>query len=572
MEKWLLHAGRLLNSTLDYEELMKLVLELTIKATDSEAALAYRIDKNVEVIRARFIKCGDEKPVYFKVPKGEGVIGWVAENLEQVIVNNPESDRRFYQSLEENTGMKFRSVLAVPLIGRGQLIGVVEAINKNDGEFNNADLDILMGLANQFAVAIDNANLYREATIKAIERQLLYDVSKTLSSTLNIDEVLRKILESLQEVVGFNAGGVFLINDKNGLISTAYSVGYAAEKEKYLKLKVGQGLVGWSIKTGEAMIVPDVTRDDRYVSARAGTKSEIVAPITIDGRVLGVLNLESDNEGAFDQKSLDLITAFASHAAISIERAYLHNKMLENRRLDEQLKIARQIQLTFLPKNDPVVEGYDISGINIPSGEVGGDYFDFINIIENQIGIAIGDVSGKGVPASLIMASFRASLIAEIRNNYAIRVICSKVNSLMCESVEQGNFVTAFYGVLDSKNDIFTFANCGHNQPILLKHDGKVEFLKEGGMALGVVLDANYEERPIFLQTGDIIVFYTDGVTEVNNNDGEEFGQKGLIEVLKENRTRSAREIHERIYNRVTDFASRNQVYDDLTMIVLKKL
>ena len=571
MEKLLLHAGRVLTSTLDYEELIQLIVELAIKATDAEAALVYRIDKKSDKMRVRFGRCSDQEIQRFDMPKGEGIIGWVADKREPVMINNVGNDTRFSDFPEKFIGLKINSVIVVPLIGRGHMIGVIEVINKKSGAFDESDLDMVIGLANQFAVAIDNANLYRKANQKAMEQQLLYEVGKTLSSTLNLDEVLKQILDSLQKVVGFDAGGVFLIDEAKGDVNTIYSQGYDTHEE-VLQLKVGQGLVGWAAKTAESAIVGDVSLDDRYVAGRPGTRSEIAVPIKVDGRIIGVLNLESNQSSAYDQNSLELLNTFASQAAISIERAYLHNKMLESKGLEEQLAVARQIQLSFLPKKNPVVSGYDISGINIPSGDVGGDYFDFIRIVDGQTGIAVADVSGKGVPAALIMASFRASLIAEIRNNYAIRVICRKVNSLLYESLERDNYVTAFYGVLDSKNNILTFANCGHNQPILLRNDGQVEFLKEGGMALGVLPDSEYEERAIYIHSGDLIVFYTDGVTEVVNENKEEFGQAHLIEIVKQHRQLSATELQNAIYKKVKRFASPKHVFDDLTMIILKRL
>jgi len=572
MEKLLLHAGRLLTSTLDYEELMKLVLELASKATDSEASLVYRIDKNIDVVRGRFARCCDESVKYFTLEKGEGIIGWVAENKEPVISNEPEKDNRFSRKLENFLDIKFRNTLAVPLIGRGQMIGVVEAVNRYDGDYDTNDLDTLMGLANQFAVAIDNANLYRDAKRRAEEQKLLFEVSKTLSSTLNIDEVLRQILGSLRKVVGFIAGGVFLLDEEKGEVNTVYSEGYGhSGHDEFVRVKLGQGLVGWIANTGEAVIVPDVNKDDRYISGHPDTISEIGVPIKIDGRIIGVLNLESDEPNAYDDHALELVSGFASHAAISIERAIMHKNMIENQRFAEQLSIARDIQLTFLPKKDPVVPGYDISGVNIPSGEVGGDYFDYIKIVDYQTGIAIADVSGKGIPAALIMASYRASLIAEIRNNYAIRIICAKVNSLLYESLEQGNYVTAFYGVLDSKNDIFTSCNCGHNRPIVIRNDGSIELLKEGGLALGVLQHTIYEERPISIRSGDMIVFYTDGVTEVNNERDEEFGEDRLIGLLKQYHELPSRDIQKKIIQEVRGFASKDHNFDDLTLIVLKK-
>jgi sigma-B regulation protein RsbU (phosphoserine phosphatase) len=225
-----------------------------------------------------------------------------------------------------------------------------------------------------------------------------------------------------------------------------------------------------------------------------------------------------------------------------------------------------------LPKEVPQIVGYDIWGVNISSGEVGGDYYDFIHIVDNQLGIAIADVSGKGIPASLIMASFRASLIAEIRNNYAIRTICSKVNNLLCESLEPENFVTAIYGVLDNKNSIFTFANCGHNPALLLRAGGKVEELTEGGMTLGVRPNSLYEERPVYIGPNDLLCFFTDGITEAEGTSGELYEVRRLIDALQRNRRLPAEEIGNRVIDSVRLFAHRDNLSDDLTLIIVKRL
>ena len=293
--------------------------------------------------------------------------------------------------------------------------------------------------------------------------------------------------------------------------------------------------------------------------------------LKVNGRVIGVFNVESDTLNAFDQNDLNLMNAFAAQAAVSIERAKLHEQLVESNKISQQLKIARDIQMSFLPKTELSLSGYDITGENIPSGEVGGDYYDFIRIVDNQVGIAIGDVSGKGIPASLLMASFRASMIAEIRNNYSIRIICKKVNQLLYESMQPGNFVTAVYGVLDSKNHIFTFSNCGHNLPLLIRADNSVERLAEGGPLLGVTSDAEYEERPIYIGKDDIIILFTDGVVEVFNEHDEEFGEDRLIKVIKKNREKSTTEIRDAIYLAVKEFASDSYKFDDFTMIVLKR-
>jgi sigma-B regulation protein RsbU (phosphoserine phosphatase) len=343
------------------------------------------------------------------------------------------------------------------------------------------------------------------------------------------------------------------------------------EDEK-VQLKIGQGLIGHVATTGEPVIVSDVLKDPRYVDAHSGTRSEVVTPIKVDDRVIGVLNLESNQPNAYSKRDLKLLSAFASQAGISVERAWLHQRTLNAKKLEEQLNIARATQQSFLPKNDPRIIGYDVTGRNVSSGEVGGDYYDFIPIVGSHTGVAIGDVSGKGMPAALIMASFRASLIAEIRNNYSIRTICAKVNSLLWESLDPGNYVTAVYGVLDARNHIFTFSNCGHNPPVMLLANDSVEHLRDGGPILGVAKDAIYEERAMVVHPGDIIVLYTDGVTEVFSDTGQEFGVDRLIEVIKANRRKTAQEIQDAIYSAVMSFCSAEHIFDDLTIVVIKRV
>jgi sigma-B regulation protein RsbU (phosphoserine phosphatase) len=346
------------------------------------------------------------------------------------------------------------------------------------------------------------------------------------------------------------------------------SRGYPPELAEAFKLLEGEGIVGWVAKTGESIIVPDTRRDTRYVAARPSTRSELACPIVSQGRITGVFNLENDDLDAYHEGHLEFLKTFASQAAAAIERARLLDAALAARNLERELEIARGIQASFLPKESPGIPHFDLAGLNIPYREVGGDYYDFIPIVDNQLGLAIGDVSGKGVAAALLMAAFRASLLAEIRNHYAIRRILQKVNRLLFESTESGKFVTAFYGVLDVKNRVFTFSNAGHNPPLVLRASGEVEWLTEGGLALGVLPDATYEERPIALTKGDVLVLYTDGVTEASNEDHEEFGIERLEALVRAHRALPAGELLEAIREAVVTFTGDRHLDDDLTLIV----
>ncbi|MCI0406009.1 MAG: SpoIIE family protein phosphatase [candidate division Zixibacteria bacterium] len=422
-----------------------------------------------------------------------------------------------------------------------------------------------------FGLQLEGNRKEEQLKSEQLGRELLYQTGKVLASSLELSEVLEVIMDALKVLIPYDAAGVFLIDKRRQEVEEIATRGYDPSLESDLKLKIGQGLIGWVAKTGQPVIVPDVRQDSRYVTAKVTTRSEMVVPITSSERVIGVFNLESDQPDAFREEGLRLLADFAAQAALSIERAQLFAERVEKRRLEGELSIARRIQHSFFPKNIPALAGFDLFGANRPSSEVGGDYYDFIPIVENQVGIAIADVSGKGIPAALIMAAFRASLKAEIRNNYAIRTIMAKVNSLMQESIEAGNYVTAFYGVLDAQKKIFTFCNAGHNPPLILKADGTREYLTKGGVALGIFGDSAYKEKPYALREGDILVFYTDGVTEARNEAEEEFALPRLEKIVAENRGLPAEEIYRAVEGAVIRFQNYRR-QDDFTLIVLKVL
>jgi sigma-B regulation protein RsbU (phosphoserine phosphatase) len=281
-----------------------------------------------------------------------------------------------------------------------------------------------------------------------------------------------------------------------------------------------------------------------------------------------VLNLESDDLDAFTDEDLYLLKTFGSQAALSIERAKLHLEILEKRRLEGEIELARRIQKSFLPASLPEIPGYELSALNLPSEEVSGDYYDVIDVAEGQWGLVIADVFGKGIPASLVMAAFRASLLAEIRNNYAITTIMTKVNQLMWESVEPERCVTACYGVLDAGSRILTYSNAGHFYPMVLGKSG-VRRLGAGGMLLGAVPGMGYAEERIHLDQGDLVLFFTDGLTEAMDRYGEVFGEERLVELGQSVIDLPVSDIVKRIYHDIVSFAD-GKLIDDFTLLAIK--
>ncbi len=496
----------------------------------------------------------------------EGLAGWAIAH-QQSLRLGPGDPRPWLPGEVP----EFHSALVIPLFRRREVFGAIECLDKRGQDaFTDADFDHLDAAAEQVAFALDSALLLEETERRALEKEVLLEVSKTLSGRLDLDDVIEAILTSLREVVNYDAAAVYLANRSTQILGLVSSVGYPEGSDDAFGLQLGQGIVGWVAKTGEPVIVPDVKRDARYVAARLTTRSELAAPLRVGGRTIGVFNLESDLDDAYHEGHLELLSAFAAQAAIAVERAQLLRDLVERRRLEKELAIAREIQLSFLPTRAPQVPGFDLAGAAMPHDEVGGDYYDFIPVGETRLGLAIADVAGKGIPAALIMAGFRMSLLAEVRNEFAIRAVMRKVNSLLHESTDRDKFVTAFYGVLDFRNRVLIFSNAGHNPPILRHRDGSLEYLIDGGLALGVMPDSLYEERPIALRPGDVLVLYTDGVSEAESPSGEQFGSGRIEEIMGRFAHRSAQEILDGVIEAVRQFAGERGQNDDLTLLVVK--
>lgn len=565
----LLEAGKVLNSTLEVQTLISLVYDLILASVDCETCSLGRLREKGEKIQVllAFGKSGGEVSDLV-VDRSVGVMGTVVETGRPLILNRPDDIKQYVDRIDKRFGYPKRSCVSVPLLRGGEVIGALEAVNKEKGDFTGADVEMLTDLAEQVAIALDNARLYERVRREVREKELLYEVAQRISSSLDLEEVLDLIMDCLGEVVAFAAGGIYVVDPDTREIASLATMGYEQGMEDKVQLKFGTGVVGWVAKNHEPAIVDDVSKDSRYISARRETSSQIVVPLFAGDKIIGVINLESDEVGAFTMEDLDLIRAFGSQAAVSLERAKLHAQILERRKLVDELEVARQIQRSFLPDVIPDIPGYDMSAINIPSEAVGGDYYDIIPISDGQWGITIADVFGKGVPAALVMASYRASLLAEIRNNYMINAILRKVNRLIWESVEPERCVTACYGVLDTESGIFTYSNAGHLHPIIIGKKG-IRHLDKGGILLGAIEKAEYREERVYFEPGDVVFFFTDGLTEAEDVYGEAFGEERLIETARSLVDRPSSEIVRSLHEAVWSFSA-GHLGDDFTLLVLK--
>src|ERR1043165_7325254 len=412
--------------------------------------------------------------------------------------------------------------------------------------------------------------------------RLLLDITKKISRSLDLQEVLNLVMDTLDTLIPYDAAGLFVVQcldpelvpegEEPCTFKSEAVRGYDIDELSDLHLKLGEVFIGSVALSGAPIVSHDVRNDPVYINARDRTRSEMVAPIISNNQVIGVFDLESDELNAYVSDDLEVLMLLASQVAIIIEKVMLHEQLIEKQRLETQLEVARQVQLELLPARDPQLEGFDISAYNFPTEEVSGDYYDWVQIYDDQIGIVIADVSGKGVPAALLMAFLRASLRAASHIGYAPQISMSKVNYLLWESIERNQFVTAFYGILDATNRTLAYSNAGHNPPMLIYVDGTAHFEERGGVPLGMFRDSRYYEYYATIDPGQILVLYTDGVTEAMSSTGEEYGRDRLAEAIRRARHLPAREMIDVLHRNLMEWTDGLGATDDVTFFILKAL
>ncbi len=406
--------------------------------------------------------------------------------------------------------------------------------------------------------------------------RLLLDITKTISRSLDLDEVLNLVMDTLGSLLPYDAAGIYLIefspDDGSPYIFKSKAIrGYQISFDLIEpRLRMGEGFLGTVAQSGKPIISPDVSKDSRYFAARELTRSEVLAPIISNDRVIGVFDLESDELAAYTEDDLAVLQLLTSQVAIIIEKVRLHEQVVEKKRIQAQLEIARSVQLELLPAADPDIENFDISAYVFPTEEVSGDYYDWVKVFDDQIGIVVADAVGKGIPAALLMSFLRASLRSCAQIGYAPHIAFSKVSSLLRDSIEDNKFITAIYGILDSTNKTFVFSNAGHNPPLLIKPDGEYRYVEYGDMALGMFDDLHYHQHFIRFEPGQIMVIYTDGITEAANPTGEEYGQERLAKRVLDGFDLSAKDLIDHIRKGVDDFTETKFLEDDGTLFIVK--
>ncbi len=406
-----------------------------------------------------------------------------------------------------------------------------------------------------------------------IELSTIVEATKRLNSTLDLAELLNIILQLTTRHTGAERGTVFLVDRERGEIWSLVGLGLDQHE---IRLPINRGIAGWVAEHGETVNLEDAYADPRFeseVDIRLGfrTKSLLCLPIrSKSGEPIGVLQLLNKKSGPFTHADENLLRAISDHVALALENAQLHRDLLHKQRMERDLALARSIQLGLLPERPPLLDGFEIGVAHRPSLEVGGDYYDFIALAPDTILTVVADVEGKGVGSAMVMANLQATLHALLAHLHSLERLVESLNDMMLADTRGQKFMTMFVGLLDQPRRTLHYVNAGHVQPAVVRVNGDVEYLTEGGMVVGLFAGVRYERGHVKLCPGDVVVFCTDGITEANNSSEEEFGMQRLLDLVTRERHLPAQEIVQAVMTNVDSFSRGGTHEDDRVILILK--
>lgn len=407
------------------------------------------------------------------------------------------------------------------------------------------------------------------------ELSALNEIATAITSTQTLEQIVDLIVRKCVKHIKVEQGAVMLLDEKDQDKPFHTMIRKQDSLSNILPYRMDAQLTGWMLKNRNPLIVNDLTTDSRFkfmVDKNFPISSLLSVPMMVKGKMIGLLTVfNKKSEAGFttgDQRLLGIIAAQSAHV---IENARLYHEEQSLIRLQEEMRLAYEIQVDLLPKEQPVLPGYQIAGKSIPSKEVGGDYFDFIPSGDNRLAFCLGDISGKGIPAALLMANLQATLRGQTLLGNNSKSCVSFANEMLYQNSAPNKFATLFYGIIDSSKNELSYCNGGHNNPFFFSHDNKLTPLDKGGLIVGIMPSVIYEEDTIPFNSGDLLVIFSDGITEAMNNTEEEFGEQRLIDVILQNKNEPAKDLIEIIIKKVQEFSGIQSQMDDITLVIIKR-
>jgi sigma-B regulation protein RsbU (phosphoserine phosphatase) len=564
--------GREVTSVLDLEELLQKIPELISRLTHFQAFAVYLLDpKRNELTVAYSVGYPPDVARTLRVKVGQGLVGAAVEAGHPLLVNDVHDDPRYVEAVPGSN-----AELVVPLRRKGRVIGALNLLSETKGQFTLVDEAVLRQFGAHVAVAIENARLFEHEREYTSTLETLAEVAREFGSILNLDELLTRLASVTRRLVEYRTFGILLLNDDTQELEMKTAVRYG-DQSAPTRVKMGEGLVGYAAQHKEPVLVSDVSADPRYIKLVDDIRSELVIPLMIKDRCIGVFDLESPDLDAFKKNDVQILTLLASQAAVAIENARLYETISSNEiRLEKELRFAQRVQVALLPTELPKrIKGVDVAARFEPAYELGGDFYDFLAPEPHSLVIAVGDVSGKGVPAALYSA-FAGELVRSrtFRRRYTSdrsspAGVLASMNTILHERQLEPYYCTLCYALFDFKRRTVVLANSGLPYPVRCSGETASQIVLPG-VPLGSFGGSAYDEVTYDLTAGDVILFCSDGVFEANDARGREFGVERLSRVVLDARTQPARAIVEEVFTAVADFRGEARAKDDMTVVAIK--
>ncbi|HSQ74898.1 MAG TPA: SpoIIE family protein phosphatase [Bacteroidota bacterium] len=434
----------------------------------------------------------------------------------------------------------------------------------------------LRALNNHYIADTGRRNTQHRHELRTLER--LIEAAKSLNSTLDLNELLDILLDIALGIVDGDRGTVYILDEVKQELWTRVAKGLDGANRVTIRVPLGKGIAGYVAATGDTINTPDAYLDPRFnpdFDRQTGyrTRSILCMPIhTNTGKIIGVVQLLNKRTGEFSDDDARIMHALSLHAAIALENARLVEQERRKIRIERDLLAAREVQLSLLPAHVPAVPGYEFAATALPARDIAGDLYDFIRLDPHRLAISMGDVSGKGLPAALLMAHIQAS-VRDVAHETASAGACTTLlNQRLVASTAPEKFVTLVYGILDTQEHTFQYSNGGHNPPLLASPGKPLRLLDTGGTLMGIIEGAAFEEETVTLEPGDVIVQYTDGIPEATNGRQELLGEERLAHLIDAHKQYSAGEIMDAILSAVMTHQGSEPAADDMTIVVIRRL
>jgi sigma-B regulation protein RsbU (phosphoserine phosphatase) len=566
VEPLLLEVADVVNTTLDLDTTLSRVAELVRKVIEYEIFAILLVNEKAQDLRIRFqVGYAREVAERIKIKIGEGVTGIAAQRREAILIDDVSKHPEYISGAPN-----VHSELAIPLIVKNKVIGVLNLETHEAGRFTEEHKRLLTLIGSRMAVGIENARLHTRTTRQARTLVLLNEIARELTSILNVDELLKRIAELLSRLIDYQMFSILLVDAAGEKLQHRFSLRFQENIQLKHDVPLGDGLVGFAARHRQAVLAPDVSKDPRYISLNPETRSELAVPLIYKDKVIGVLDLEHTKRGFFTEDHKRTVTTLAAQVAIAIENARLYEEIArQEKRLERDLALARELQFRLLPQSLPKMSNLEVAAKFKPARAIGGDLYDFVNYSLDHMGMVIGDVSGKGAPAAIYAALVSGILRSHAPIEPGPAEMLRAVNFSLGERRIEGQFVSLIYAVWDDRNRSLKIANSGLPRPLYV-HDGKIEVIEATGLPLGLFDDAEYDEFTFQAHPDDVFVFFSDGIMDARNRAGDMFGRHRTEAVISSCAEISADCVVKSLFKAAAEHSGGEEAFDDETVVAIK--